>query len=64
MVHEQGYKDIETFLKVYSESKKIIEQWKKEKYMKKESIIKKLKELEKGASLYQERIGWHRNIER
>lgn len=64
MVRQQGYKDIETFLKVYSESKKIIEQWKKEKYMKKESIIKKLKELEKGASLYQERIGWHRNIER
>ncbi len=36
MVRQQGYKDIETFLKVYSESKKIIEQWKKEKYMKKE----------------------------
>ena len=34
MVRQQGYKDIETFLKVYSESKKIIEQWKKEKYMK------------------------------
>ena len=64
IVQEQGYKDVEIFLKVYSESKKIIEQWKKEKYMKKESIIKKLKELEKGASLYQERIGWHRNIER
>ena len=64
MVHQQAYKDVETFLKVYSESKKVIEQWKKEKYMKKESVIKKLKELEKEASLYQERIGWHRNIER
>ena len=29
MVQEQSYKDVETFLKVYSEAKKVIIQWKK-----------------------------------
>ena len=28
MVYQQGYKDIETFLKVYSENKKAVDQWK------------------------------------
>ena len=64
MVHEQGYKDVETFLKVYSESKKVVEQWKKEKYIKKESVVKKLKELEKEANLYKQNIERHKDIAR
>ncbi len=64
MVYQQGYKDVETFLKVYSESKKIVEQWKKEKYAKKESIIEKLKELERKANVYEQTIEQHKDIER
>ena len=64
MVHEQGYKDVETFLKVYSESKKVVEQWKKEKYIKKESVVKKLKELEKEANLYKQNMEHHKDIEK
>ena len=32
MVHEQGYKDIETFLKMYFESERAMKQQKKEKH--------------------------------
>ena len=64
MVHQQGYKDVETFLKLYSESKKVVEQWKKEKYAKKESIIEKLKELERKANVYEQTIEQHKDIER
>ncbi len=64
IVQEQGYKDVETFLKIYSESKKIVEQWKKEKYAKKESIIERLRKLEQKASLYQQTIEQHKDIER
>ena len=31
MVQEQGHKSVETFLKLYSESKKVVERWKKRK---------------------------------
>lgn len=64
MVQEQGYKSVETFLKLYSESKKVVEQWKKEKYAKKESIIEKLKELERKANVYEQTIEQHKDIER
>ena len=64
MVHQQSYKSVETFLKVYSESKKVVEQWKKEKYIKKESVVKKLKELEKEANLYKQNIERHKDIAR
>ena len=64
IVQEQGYKDVEIFLKVYSESKKIVEQWKKEKNTEKESIIKKLRKLEQKTNLYQQTIEQHKDIER
>ena len=64
IVQEQGYRDVETFLKVYSESKKIVEQWKKEKNTEKESIIKKLRKLEQKTNLYQQTIEQHKDIER
>jgi len=64
IVQEQGYKDVETFLKIYSKSKKIVERWKKEKYAKKESIIEKLKELKKEASLYKQNIKQYKSRER
>lgn len=64
MVQQKGYKDVEIFLKVYSEARKIVEQWKKEKYPKKESIIEKLKVLEQKANLYQQSIEQHKSIER
>ena len=64
IVQEQGYKDVKTFLKIYSESKKIVERWKKEKYAKKESIIEKLKELKKEASLYKQNIKRYKSRER
>lgn len=67
MVHQQGYKDVESFLKVYSESKRVIEQWKKEKYTKKESVIeklKKLKELEQKENLYQQNMKRYKSIRR
>lgn len=64
IVQQQGYKDVETFLKVYFESKKAIEEWKKEKYIKKESIVKKLRELEQKVSLYKQTMEQYKNIER
>lgn len=64
MVHQQGYKDVQTFLKAYSKSKKIVEQWKKEKHTEKESIIEKLKELKKEASLYKQNIKQYKSRER
>lgn len=64
MVQGQGYKNVEAFLKVYSESKKVVEQWKKEKCPKKESIIEKLKVLEQEANLYKQNIEYHKNVER
>ena len=63
MVQEQSYKDVETFLKVNSEAKKVIIQWKKEKYTKKESVIEKLKALEQKANLYHKNIEYHKNAE-
>ena len=64
MVYQQGYKDIETFLKVYSENKKAVEQWKKEEYTEKESVVKRLKKLEKETNLYKQNIERHKNIAR
>lgn len=64
IVQQKGYKDVESFLKIYSEARKMIEQWKKEKHTKKESIIEKLKELEGKANLYQQNIEQHRKLER
>ncbi len=64
MVHQQGYKDVQTFLKVYSESKKIVEQWKKEEYDKKESIIEKLKELKEEKNFFILNKEYNRNIEK
>lgn len=64
MVHKQGYKDIEIFLKVYFESERATEQWKKEKHAEKESIIEKLKELKKEASLYKQNIKQYKSRER
>ena len=64
MVHKQGYKDIEIFLKVYFESERATEQWKKEKHTEKESIIEKLKELKKEASLYKQNIKQYKSRER
>lgn len=49
---------------MYFESKKAIEEWKKEKYIKKESIVKKLRELEQKASLYKQTMEQYKNIER
>ena len=64
MVQEQGYKSVETFLNIYSEAKEIVKQWEKGKYTKKESIIEKLKILEKEANLYQQNIEYYKEIER
>ncbi len=64
MVYQQGYKDIETFLKVYSENKKAVEQWKKEEYTEKESVVKRLKKLKKETNLYKQNIERHKNIAR
>ena len=64
MVHQQSYKSVETFLKVYSESKKVVEQWKKEKYVRKESIIQKLKELEQRTNAHKSNIEYQKNRER
>ncbi len=64
MVQEQGHKSVETFLKIYSEAKEIVKQWEKGKYTKKESIIEKLKILEKEANLYQQNIEYYKEIER
>ena len=64
IVQEQGYRDVETFLKVYSENKKVVEQWKKEKYVRKESIIQKLKELEQRTNAHKSNIEYQKNKER
>ena len=64
MVHQQSYKSVETFLKVYSESKKVVEQWKKEKYVRKESIIQKLKKLEERTNAHKSNIEYQKNRER
>ena len=61
MVQEQGHKSVETFLKIYSQAKEIVKQG---KYTKKESIIEKLKILEKEANLYQQNIEYYKEIER
>jgi hypothetical protein len=39
MVQEQGYKSVETFLKLYSESKKVVERWKKKKNILKKKVL-------------------------
>lgn len=38
MVQQQDYKSVEIFLKVYSESKKAVEQWKKKNILKKKVL--------------------------
>ncbi len=45
-------------------AKEIVKQWEKGKYTKKESIIEKLKILEKEANLYQQNIEYYKEIER
>ena len=42
----------------------MVEQWKKEKCTKKESVIEKLKVLEQQKSLYKGSVERHKNIER
>ena len=47
MVQEQGYKSVETFLKLYSESKKVVERWKKRKTYKKRKYYRKIEGIRK-----------------